>query len=64
MRDADAAFATAFPADPLSPAILSEDGRTAVTILNETRDRAGRVAEGLGQLETVGDGLTLSLIHI
>lgn len=52
--DADAAFAAAFPDGPLSPAMLAEDGRSAVMILNEARDRAGRVAEGLKQLETAG----------
>jgi hypothetical protein len=34
--------------------MLAEDGRSAVMILNEARDRAGRVAEGLKQLETAG----------
>ena len=58
LSDADAAFTSAFPADPLSPAILAEDGRGAVAILNEARDRAGRMAEGLEQLETAGAGLT------
>lgn len=57
MSDSDAAFATAFPNAPLSPAVLAEDGRGAVTTLNEARDRAGRVAEDLIQLEAAGAGL-------
>ena len=56
-RDADAAFAAAFAGEPLSPAILAEDGRGTVTILNEARDRAAVAAEGLAQLEAAGAGL-------
>jgi flagellin len=58
MSESDAVFATAFPDDPLSPAILAEDGRGTVTILNEARDQATRVAGGLEQLQTAGAGLT------
>ena len=56
--DADTAFAAAFSGDPLSPAILAEDGRGAVTILNEARTQAAVVAGGLEQLEAAGAGLT------
>ena len=57
LRDADAAFAAAFSGEPLSPAVLADDGRGTVTILNEVRDRVAGVAEGLDQLESAGAGL-------
>jgi hypothetical protein len=55
--EGDAAFAAAFSDVPLSPAILAEDGRAAVTVLNEARDQAAVVAAGLDQLEAAGAGL-------
>jgi flagellin-like hook-associated protein FlgL len=57
MNDSDAAFAAAFPDDPLSPAILAGDGRGAVTIPDETRDLAEGAAEGIAQLEAAEAGL-------
>ena len=57
MCDADAAFAAAFPDDPLAPAILAEDDRGVLARLSETRDQAARVGDGLATLEAAGDGL-------
>lgn len=37
--------------------LLSDDGRRAASTLNETRDEAGRLADGLSHLESAGDGL-------
>ena len=58
MSEADAAFAAAFSDNPLSPAILAEDGRGAVPMLHEARDQAARVAGGLEQVEAAGAGLS------
>jgi flagellin len=58
VNEEDAAFAAAFSDVPLSPAILAEDGRGVVPMLNEVRDRAVLVAGRLEQLVAAGDGLT------
>jgi hypothetical protein len=57
LRDADAAFSAASSGEPPSPAVLADDGRGTVTMLNEVRDRADGVVEGLDQLEAAGAGL-------
>jgi flagellin-like hook-associated protein FlgL len=57
MSDTDAAFAAAFSGDPLSPAMVAEDGRGTVTMLNEARDQATVAAENLERLEAAGAGL-------
>jgi hypothetical protein len=40
------------------PAVLTDDGRTPVALLSETRDRALEVGSSLEQLASAGDGLT------
>lgn len=55
--NADATFVAAFSGEPLPPAVLAEDGRGTVRILNEARDRAAAIARGLDQLAAAGVGL-------
>jgi hypothetical protein len=55
--DSDMAFASAFPNDLLSPAVLAEDGRTPISLLRGARDQAARVGGGLAQLAGASDGL-------
>jgi flagellin len=58
MSEVDTAFAAAFSGNPLSPAILADDGRGAVPLLHEMRDQAVRIAGDLEQFEAAGAGLS------
>jgi flagellin-like hook-associated protein FlgL len=56
--DSDVAFASAFPNDPLSPALLAEDGCTPTSLLHDVRAQAARVGECLDQIARASDELT------
>jgi hypothetical protein len=55
--DADVAFASAFPNDVLSPAVLAEDGRTPISRLHDARDQAARSGGSLEQIAGASDGV-------